>query len=362
MSEAKVNTFFISEKISKVRWVPEQLRESERFITGTWDMPKNFVRIWRLHKNQYDDSDYNEYVPRCSDKLAMDGDVTGLEFVTDDSVVVSCSDGRLSLLKIKKAVEEDVLQKEAHSEVLHKFKASNRNACCTSISVYGKEVASVGEDGHLNIIDTQSHMDVRRSIDADSCSLLSVLYVNPQEVLTANRMGIIRMFDIRSSSDGAATSAFMTSCEDDKRCNYVSCLTSHPTQPHIVLAGSEEGSITVWDLRNPGYPASYLSAHSSPITDIGFHRSDPTKLFTTAECGELWLWSQHSTMAGVPHQPSSSSENINPWLNGERAKSRISVTSLMSDLRKAINSFDTQNSKIICGSDSEAIYFVDNIL
>lgn len=272
--------------------------------------------------------------------------------------------GRISLVKIKKAVEEDVLQQESQSEVLHSFKASGRSACCTAISVYGKEVATVGEDGRLNIVDTQAHLAVRRSIEADSCSLLSVLYVNPQEVLTANRMGIIRMFDIRSSSDGSATNAFMTSCEDDKRCNYVSCLTSHPTQPHIVLAGSEEGSITVWDLRNPGYPASYLSAHTSPITDIGFHRSDPSKLFTTAESGELWLWAQHPTMAGVHKsmEPSTTTENTNPWLNGERAKNRISVTSLMSDLRKSINSFDTQSSKIICGSDSEAIYFVDNFL
>lgn len=93
MSETKVNTFFISEKISKVRWVPEQLKESERFLSGSWDMNKNFVRIWRLQKNQYVD-DYNEYVPRCNDKFAMAGDVTGIEFVTDEAAVVSCSDGK----------------------------------------------------------------------------------------------------------------------------------------------------------------------------------------------------------------------------------------------------------------------------
>lgn len=95
MADAKVNTFFISEKISKVRWVPEQLRESERFLTGSWDMPKNFVRIWRLQRNQYDDSEYNEYVPRCCDKLALNGDVTGVEFVTDETAIASCSDGKL---------------------------------------------------------------------------------------------------------------------------------------------------------------------------------------------------------------------------------------------------------------------------
>lgn len=95
MAEVKVNTFYVSEKISKVRWVPEQHKESERFLSGCWDMPANFVRIWRLQKNQYVD-DYNEYVPRCSDKFAMPGDVTGMEFVTDETAVVSCADGEHS--------------------------------------------------------------------------------------------------------------------------------------------------------------------------------------------------------------------------------------------------------------------------
>ncbi|TMW41311.1 hypothetical protein DOY81_013609 [Sarcophaga bullata] len=292
----------------------------------------------------------------------MLGDVTGIEFLTDDTAVVSCSDGRLTLIKIKKAVDEDTLQEEGRSELLHHFKACGRAAPCTAVSVYGKEAATVGEDGRLNIIDCQSHLAVRRSFEADSVSLLAVLYVNPQEVLVANRMGVIRMFDIRSSAETTPTASFMTSCEDDKCSNYVSCLTSHPTQPHIVLSGSEEGSITVWDLRNPGFPASYLSAHSSPITEIGFHRSDPTKLLTACEAGELWLWSQHSALGVATAMDGSNVDNINPWLNGERAKSRISVTSLITDLRKAINSFDTQSSKIVCGSDSEAFYFVDNIL
>lgn len=287
--------------------------------------------------------------------------VSKLEFVKYRFSIQIFLLGRITLLKIKKAVDEDTLQEEGKSELLHRFDASGDAAVCTAISVYGKEVATVGEDGRLNIIDTQAHLAIRRSLEADSLSLLSVLYVNPQEVLVANRMGVIRMFDIRSNAE-ATPAAFMTSCEDEKRSNYVSCLTSHPTQPHIVLAGSEEGSITVWDLRNPGYPASYLSAHNSPITDIGFHRSDPSKLFTAAEIGELWMWSQNASLAVTSGMEPSNTDNSNPWLNGERAKNRISVTSLISDLRKAINSFDSQSSKIMCGSDSEAFYFVDNIL
>ncbi|XP_036344581.1 nucleoporin Nup43-like [Rhagoletis pomonella] len=357
--DTSVNTFFVSEKISKIRWLPEKLEAAERFLTGSWEMPANFVRLWRLQQNQYAD-DYNEFVPRCCDKQSFNGDVTGLEFIANDLAVVSCADGRITILHVTRAVEDDVLKQKAQSDVLHKFEASGSAAPCTAISAYEKEIATVGEDGRLNIVDANDVHKVRRTIEADSIALTALKYVNPREVLTANRMGVIRMFDVRASADEVAVTAFMTSCEEERRSNYVSAITSHPTQPHIVLAGSEEGSITVWDLRQPGFPASYLSAHTSAITEIGFHHREPSKLFTAAEGGELWLWKQQSS-TGITDMEASAAEHCNPWLNGERAKSRINVTSLISNLRKSINTFDASGSKIICGSDSEAIYFIDSI-
>lgn len=252
------------------------------------------------------------------------------------------------------------MQQNAQSEVLHNFAASGNAAPCTAVSVFESEIATVGEDGRLNIINSSDLNKVRRSLEADSIAIIAVKYVNPHEVLTANRMGVIRMFDTRASDEEVAVTAFLTSCEDERRSNYVSALTSHPTQPHIVLAGSEEGSITVWDLRQPGYPASYLSAHTSAITEIRFNHREPSKLFTASESGELWLWHQQSNMS-ITNMENPVAENVNPWLNGERAKNRINVTCLISNLRKSINTFDACDSKLICGSDSEAIYLIDNI-
>lgn len=91
--DTRMNTFFVSEKISKIRWLPDNLQASERFLTGSWDMPSNFVRLWRLQQNQYAD-DYNEFVPRCSDKQTFNSDITGIEFITNDSAVVSSANGK----------------------------------------------------------------------------------------------------------------------------------------------------------------------------------------------------------------------------------------------------------------------------
>lgn len=40
------------------------------------------------------------------------------------------------------------------------------------------------------------------------------------------------------------------------------CVTPHPSQRHLLLAGGEDGSLTVWDLRENTSPATLLSAHS----------------------------------------------------------------------------------------------------
>lgn len=97
-----------------------------------------------------------------------------------------------------------------------------------------------------------------------------------------------------------------------------------------MLSGCEEGSITVWDLRNPSYPASYLTAHESAISEIAFHETDPTKLFTAAEDGELYQWSHNSTAqildGGVDgHLKYDEMESSSPWLSGERIKNKITV-------------------------------------
>lgn len=96
-----------------------------------------------------------------------------------------------------------------------------------------------------------------------------------------------------------------------------------------VLCGSEEGTLTIWDLRKPAFPASYYTVHeNSSVTDIAFHRTDPTRLFTTSEAGELFQWShkaQQITEKIDGQLTISDNDNVNPWLCAQRTKSRINV-------------------------------------
>lgn len=46
--EGKVHGTFVGEKINKVRWKPEDLTESDIFLTGSWD---NGVRQLHILQN-----------------------------------------------------------------------------------------------------------------------------------------------------------------------------------------------------------------------------------------------------------------------------------------------------------------------
>lgn len=95
------------------------------------------------------------------------------------------------------------------------------------------------------------------------------------------------------------------------------------------MCGSEEGTLTIWDIRQPAFPASYYTVHeNTSVSDIAFHHTDPTKLFTSSESGELFQWShkvQQITERIDGQLAVVENENINPWLCGQRTKSRINV-------------------------------------
>lgn len=92
-SDVQVNGTFISEKLSKIRWLPEQYTSAESFVTGSWDFNQNHVRVWKFSQNEYSENEM-ETVPICTAKHPIGGDVTGLEVVNSDSLVVSSSDGK----------------------------------------------------------------------------------------------------------------------------------------------------------------------------------------------------------------------------------------------------------------------------
>lgn len=165
----------------------------------------------------------------------------------------------------------------------------------------------------------------------------------------------MKIWDLRNSSDSPASS-FMLNGEQIP----ATCLTYHPTQRHMVLAGDEEGSLTIWDLRQNTFPVNLLSAHSGAVTEIQFHPGYPDHMFSCSNNGEIWHWNTLSQSKHVKLM-ALETDSFNPWFSNESIKNKLEVLSLMPKLHKPVNSLDLDRNRVLCGCDNEAIYFINNV-
>ncbi|XP_050304526.1 nucleoporin Nup43 [Anthonomus grandis grandis] len=340
---------FISEKISKIRWKPETLGESHFFITGSVDNDTNKIRLWDAYENIEEDDVYSfnvaEY-PYC-------GDVTELKFLNSEYFASSSSSGSVHLFSVAVSdVGESYIKHHRTWKDIHYFKNSEPSPS-TALTFHENDIVTVGEDGRINVLNAQSENIVRTIDNADSCSIQCVIFIRHNEVLTSNLRGQMKVWDLRSNSNKAA-STFMLSGDQVTP----TCLTFYPTQRHIIIAGDELGALTSWDLRVNTYPVNVLNAHEGSISEISFHPDDPDHLFTCSSAGELWHW---STKNKNKYSIDLQQEESNVWLAPENVKNKMEVLTLMPTLAKPINTLDISNCKVLCGCDNEAIYLINGV-
>lgn len=166
----------------------------------------------------------------------------------------------------------------------------------------------------------------------------------------------MKIYDLRSSSN-KPTSTFMLSGEQIA----ATCLTYHPTQRHMVIAGDNEGSLIIWDLRQNTFPVNLLSAHSESVSEIHFHPDQPDQLFTCSNSGEVWHWLNNKQSALSNSLLNYEAVDTNPWFTSEASKNKFEVFMLMPKLHKSVNSLDLNRNQLLCGCDNEAVYLINNI-
>lgn len=227
----KTNSAFVSERISKIRFVEEGgCLEPSQFLSGSCEINSN-VKLWKLVKNEFSDEVDNEFTPKAMAKLSVQGDVTGLEVVDHNNFVVSSGSG-VSLCWINRDADSNNLHENYRFKNLHKFRIGDP-ALCTGISIHEDSVCSIGEDGKVAVLSMSNQKVLLELENVDSVTQTTVKFINYKELITGNRLGIMKSFDLRSGSK-EPTATFSVSCEDEKKSNSVTCITNHPTQQHIV--------------------------------------------------------------------------------------------------------------------------------
>ncbi|KAG1681791.1 Nucleoporin Nup43 [Nymphon striatum] len=367
---------FVSKKVRNVSWRPvvqESFQSSNAFVLGSWDDEENSLSLWTIkNKDDKNENNQNDIVPKMIDEIPHLGDVTDLKFMNSECLVASSSTGSVSLYKLRRnqKFEEINSWKSVHSLE------------CTGIAVQNNEICTVGEDGKINIINSNSNQ-ISSIENADSCTITSVMYIKHHEIITTNVRGQLKSWDIRSRSNTPSRNFFLSGDQTS-----LLCLNCHPTQSHVVATGGEDGMLCVWDVRQDSHPVSLLSCHESAITDVKFHPTSPDNLFTCSLDGSVWHWNGSSlklksaTLPGVKipgklhNHIMLEMKNTNTysylyfletknecvWLNCDATKHRLDITSLLPHSYKPINCLDVNNDRILCGSDSEVVYIIDNII
>ncbi|XP_063828258.1 nucleoporin Nup43 [Ostrinia nubilalis] len=341
----EVQGTFVSQKINKIRWIPEEYEETKCFFTGSWDDEANSIKVWTLESPHEDEE--IEY-PRALSEFPVDGDVTEIKFTEKNKIVVSTSNGDVRLLEIS-PYEKQTPLREIHSWTkLHNF---GTDLCsCTSLDAIDGDIVTIGEDGNINILNGRRGETTRTITGADSCSLHSVCFFKHSEIITGNVRGHMKIWDLRTNNNKPAASFLLAGDE-----MAATCILNHPTQPHIVLAGSESGSLAIWDLRVNSFPTSLLNAHAAGVTEMHFHPENPQKLLTCSVSGEIWDWN----MEAMTKSSKGPDNQVTNWMPLED-KNAMMVNSLMPTLHKAINTLHCDKGKVICGADNEAIYLIKN--
>lgn len=113
-----------------------------------------------------------------------------------------------------------------------------------------------------------------------------------------------------------------------------------------------------------------------------FHNSNPDHLFTCSQDGSVWQWNGSSmktpsmdisrilnptfggTQNGVANgdTPHGNHDNATtPWFSADVSKDKIETFSLLSNNRLPVNSVDVSACNLVCGTDGEAVYVLENL-
>lgn len=113
----EVQGTFVSQKINKIRWIPEEYVETKCFFTGSWDDDENSVKVWTLEThNEEDEVEY----PRQLSEHPVDGDVTQIKFTEKNKIAVSLSNGDVKILEVSNYEKETPLKEVFTWKGLHK--------------------------------------------------------------------------------------------------------------------------------------------------------------------------------------------------------------------------------------------------
>lgn len=297
-------------------------------------------------------------------QLDVSGDVQGIQFLSDDTLVAATSQGIVQLVtaKLSASVSGQVTLETARLwSAVHGKRFGSPYGCMGVAALDGKVVTG-GQDGSVAVMDVKSNTQVGKLDGVDSSSLTDILFIKQNSLLVSNVRGQMRLVDLRAPDVQSAMGTTFVFGEPIQ----INSITQHASQPHIVCSGMENGSIAFWDLRGQPHPITILKGHeNSSISEVIFHPQQPEHVFSCSQNGEVWHWNGTAASRPVLSQGSTNNTGMDNkclWFNNDALKHRVNTEALMQSQHLPINSLDASGPYVVVGGDSEAIYVMSNVI
>jgi len=331
---------YVSQNINKIRWKPceSSLEKPNIFVTGTTDEKQNVLGLWDISHIETDSNvkddllaeHFEEKSPNLVSKFNVGGDVTELSFLKNEGIVAGTSSGSVSFLTF-----------DRNFKLSEEFKWSNLYGSfggCSGVDVHGGDIVTCGENGAIHVLHTGCMHPIHSIYKRDSCALNSVKWLTNNEVCVCNTIGQLHLHDLRSNGNDRIE---MTS--DDT--SSLNSLARHPTQSHIVVAGGEDGCVTIFDVRKSVAAVAKLQIHQFDVAEVRFSQESPDLMYT---CSGDQSVRKLDVSSNIRNSILANSNDL--------SAPPVQITEILSDCGSGINSIDISCSIVLCANESEAIY------
>uniref|UniRef100_A0A336LK17 GATOR2 complex protein WDR24 n=1 Tax=Culicoides sonorensis TaxID=179676 RepID=A0A336LK17_CULSO len=164
---------------------------------------------------------------------------------------------------------------EGHANAI----ALNKNR----IAVAGRsllKIFSVESDGFTEVCNMRGGKNQNLSYSSND---VAWSHIDDNLLATAATNGVVSVWDLSKFGRHKQTQVYN---EHERTAHSV---TFHPTDPSILISGSQDGTIKCFDLRSERAAATYIS-NSESIRDVKFHTHNPNMFAAVSENGSVSLW------------------------------------------------------------------------
>ncbi|KAF8979061.1 Nucleoporin Nup43 [Entomortierella lignicola] len=300
MAKREIEQFTVSRKVTKVRWLEESILPQKELHFATvlhLDGKVDSLAIWSCENQREFEITRAEDVksgfnPKRLAEISHRGEVLDMRVIESQGplLVTASSLGEISLYRSKVA-GSPVLQHVA-SHRHHGF-PNMGVAEATSVSIRPQllnEIASVGADSRLVLIGSDNIQKTLQRSDRVSAGLTTVCWRSSSSLAVGTKSGQVKLYDRRNITESVSATI-----QGSNQFEPLTCIAQHPTDIHKLTTGNDDGTVSLWDVRNMSKPeVKAIKVHNSTVWEAMFHPNQPDKIISSSQDGTIAIlnWKQ----------------------------------------------------------------------